>query len=117
MERRREPRFAGSTPVTLRVLGETELTLNGEIIDASGEGLGLNVPQKIAPGTMMRIEVENVLLLGECCHCRAVGDKFQLGVILRHSLQGLAELEQQHRELVGEENSSGSRTRPTMVAS
>ena len=80
-ERRRENRLPANCPVTVTVLGiHAPQKIPGVVVDLSGRGLGLKVPEQIAVQSPVKIESDDLLLLGEVCRCEAVGDEFSVGL-------------------------------------
>jgi PilZ domain len=92
MDQRREPRFEADQPVVVTVLTEPQVRMVGRVRNASGRGLGLIVPEPVAPGAPIKIEIEDALVLGEAIYCRAETDAHFIGVELDQMLVGLTEL-------------------------
>lgn len=67
------------------------------ITDASPNGLRLLVPRPVAPGTPVRIDLDDAMLLGEICYCVPVPTHpthaFHAGVTIEQCLSGLASLQ------------------------
>jgi PilZ domain len=80
-ERRRELRLSMNCPVTITVLGiQPPWTIPGTVVNLSGRGLGLNASSPIALQSPVKVESDDLLLLGEVCRCQAVGEEFSLGL-------------------------------------
>jgi hypothetical protein len=62
------------------------------VSDFSGRGMRLLSPVPISPGSPVRIDIGDSLMLGEICYCREDEGGFSLGVILEQVLRGLTEL-------------------------
>jgi PilZ domain len=92
MNQRRETRFPTNQPVKVVVFGSPDLHLEGRIQNVSGRGMSLQVGQQLAPGTAVRIDLPNSILLGEVIYCRAEGEDWNAGVELEHALFSLSEL-------------------------
>jgi hypothetical protein len=92
MEQRREPRFRADQPVLVTILNEPEIRLEARVTNASGRGLGLVTPIPVAPGSAIRIEMDDSMMLGEAIYCRSDRDGYFLGVELDQILVGLTEL-------------------------
>jgi hypothetical protein len=85
MGRRKEPRLAGHISVSVHVIGgQAGSTISGEVTDLSGVGMGLTIPNRIEPGTALRVETDSLFLVGTCCRCEPEGEAFHIGVMLRH---------------------------------
>jgi hypothetical protein len=52
----------------------------------------LLVDRALPPGSLVKVEAEDALLLGEVCYSLASNPGFEVGVQLQHSLIGLREL-------------------------
>ena len=98
MDKRREPRFAAEQCVTIVTLGERQFRQTAVIRNASGTGLGLFVKTAIASGTVLRIELEDAIVLGEVMYCRPAENGHFAGVQLEQVLRGLGELHRCLRE-------------------
>jgi hypothetical protein len=98
MDQRSEPRFAADQSVTITTLGERRFQQTAKVRNASGSGLGLVVETEISPGTAVRIEWEDTLLLGEAMYCRRMASGHFVGVQLEQMLRGLSELRECFRE-------------------
>jgi hypothetical protein len=72
------------------------------LLDISGTGLQLRLPQAIPCGTPVKIDGNNTLLLGEISRCEPEAGAFIVGVQLSHTLSALAELELLNRALFGD---------------
>jgi hypothetical protein len=92
MNQRREARFAVDQPVEVVVFGSPDLHLQGRIQNASGQGIGLLLTQRLATGKTLKINLVDGILLGEVIYCQAQGENWYLGVELEHALFGLTEL-------------------------
>jgi hypothetical protein len=90
------------TPVTVTVLGPSnQPVLAGRVLEMSGQGLRLNVSAAIPCGAPVKIEGNDILLIGEVCHSGALESGYSIGLKIEHVLSSLGELARQKRELVG----------------
>ena len=63
MDTRTELPIAADAAVMVRVLGaDTDVSIPGRLIEASGRGLKLEVPVAIPNGTAVKIEADDLLL-------------------------------------------------------
>ena len=92
MERRCEVRVSLDQMICVTVLGANSFPMQGTAADLSGRGIRIVVPARIAVGDPLRIDFEDVLLLGEVCYCQPYGRDFMIGVQLDQALNGLAAL-------------------------
>ena len=68
MERRSALRIEEKSPVKITVLSGAGRSFAGRLQDISSGGARVALPEKLAPGTLIRIDLEDALLLGEICH-------------------------------------------------
>lgn len=92
MDKRREPRFVADQAVTITMLRDPENRMPARVKDSSGRGLGLELLSAVPPGTALKIEMEDSVILGEAVYCRKDKDTWFVGVELNQVLAGLAEL-------------------------
>ncbi len=92
VERRREDRLLANSTVAVTVLdAEPHRTMSGIVRNISNHGLGLKVPWSIACGSPVKVEGDNILLLGEVCWCVQFEGGFNLGLQVSECL-GLKEI-------------------------
>ena len=125
MERRREPRFPADARVTVTLLGAvTQPPMPGRVEDMSGSGLRLRLPAPIACGAPVKVEGDDMLLLGEVCRSQpapsrtasaspsapigqedAAGSmddtEYEVGLTISQVLAPVSSLERFHRALLG----------------
>jgi hypothetical protein len=90
------------TAVTVTVLGElTQLPMEGRVVDMSGSGLRVAVPAPVPYGSAVRIEGDNMLLLGEVLRTQAADGVYEVGVQISHALTSLDELQEMNRAFTG----------------
>jgi hypothetical protein len=104
MEQRCEPRFKVDQSIVITILEDPEVRLTGRIRDASGRGLLIEVPREVLPGTALKIEVDDSLLLGEAIHCKRSFGLCLLGLEFDQVLCGLAELDKQLQKFSDEDS-------------
>ena len=102
MEQRGEPRIDFEQAVRLTTLGEPSEELSAQIANLSGTGMRLLVDRKIPAGVTLRIEWDQILLLGEVCYCQFMNGSYAIGVELEHALLQTRELSRLARELLGD---------------
>jgi hypothetical protein len=66
--------------------------------------MGVRLPSELPPGTAVKIEADDTLLLGEVTSCVAHEGAFRVGVVVKHRLAGLAGLHRLNRALHAEGN-------------
>jgi hypothetical protein len=113
MDRRRHPRFPVNTPLRLTALIDEELSIAARLEELSGSGARVVSPVAIPPGTPVKLDLPDVLLLGECVHCQPDNGSYSLGVHLEHSLGCLGELRRLMNALIRE---APAQTRASDVA-
>jgi hypothetical protein len=102
MEQRGEPRIDAEQTVRVITLGEQSEELPARIANLSGTGLRLLVDRHIPAGVTLRIEWDQIPLLGEVCYCQSVDGGYAIGVELEHALLHTRDLARLARELLGD---------------
>jgi hypothetical protein len=92
MDQRREPRFAANQSVAVTVLCEPARHEVAVIKNASGRGLAIEFTEPIEPGTALKIELEDSMILGEAVYCSGQAGRHLVGVELDQVLCGLSQL-------------------------
>jgi hypothetical protein len=103
MERRRQIRSQQSEVIEVAVLGEGHSCMIGRILDESEHGIALRLPASVPPGTPIKIEAGDTLILGEVSQCTPQDGRFRVGLVVKHRLVGLADLHRLNRALHGGE--------------
>jgi hypothetical protein len=106
IERRSEVRVVADQPVRVTTLGEDRHEMQGKAVDLSCHGMRIEVPNRVAPGDPVKIELDDAIVFGEICYCCPNGRRFMVGVQLDQALQGLAELARLKQALLGGEPES-----------
>ena len=109
MERRLTPRLAlpvhQRPPAQLTLLssdGLTDVAMPALLVDWSDAGLRLLVPQDVALGTPVRVELPDRLALGHACHCQCQNNgAFAVGVRVSQVLENLSALRRLAVRLMG----------------
>ena len=105
MNQRREQRFVAEQAVIVTVLGDPEIRQVATIRNASGRGLAMEMPEAVAIGAALKIEIEDSFLLGEAVYCKGSAGIHLVGVELDQMLCGLTELSKRLQEFAAEEAS------------
>lgn len=92
MERRREPRFPCNQPARITCLSGQEQSFDGLLVNLSGRGLRIALTTPIPVNIPIRIDVGDMLLLGDICYCRKEDDVYSVGVALAHSILEMSAL-------------------------
>jgi hypothetical protein len=85
--------------------------MEAQVLDASGSGLRMRVPSMIPCGAAVKVDAQDMLMLGEVTRCEQEQGAHVIGVHLSHSLAALAELQKLNRALLGEDVWTGSRVK------
>ena len=95
---RRTPRFPVSIPA--RVFASvSNLPLDGKIVDTSGEGLGIELPEPLPMQACIAVQSEENTALGVVRHCRELSPGlFRAGVQLHHIVRKDPDLEKASAE-------------------
>jgi hypothetical protein len=91
-ERRRQFRLPAEQTVQLTVLGMTDISVIGKVVDVSSRGVGLLVPCTIEPGSKIQVGLGDSALFGEVRYCQAEGQEFALGVQLEKPINSVSDL-------------------------
>jgi hypothetical protein len=89
--------------VELILLGDAARVIAAHATQFSGRGLRLVLKQPVLTGTLVKVQSDDWLMLGEVCYCRKERLNFVVGLQLEHSLTGLQELEKLNRKFLSEE--------------
>jgi hypothetical protein len=104
MERRAETRIPSNCPVRITLLGGPPQHFDATLVNVSGRGARLKMDRPLECDSIIRIDLENGLLLGEVCYCASDGDGYGVGVQLEHSLLNLAEVTRMRNRVLEEDN-------------
>ena len=74
------------------VLGTASQVVQGEIRNVSKNGTQLYLDHPIGPGSLLRVEYDNNLLLGEVVYCQQEETGWIVGIRIEHTLSGLTAL-------------------------
>jgi hypothetical protein len=110
MERRREPRFAADQPVVVTLLGDQKIRRPAQVKNVCSWGMAIELPCPAPVGTMLRIEFDDGVALGESIHCREAAGSYYVGVTLDQSLKSLSNLAIAVDELSGGAQEEAPRT-------
>jgi hypothetical protein len=101
MERRREPRVAADQPVVVTLLGAQEIRRPAQVRNVCSWGMAIEMPCPAPPGTLLRIEFDDGVALGESLHCREAAGSYYVGITIDQALKSLANLALAVDELSG----------------
>src|SRR6185295_17286330 len=79
-DRRSQIRLPASDKLSIRALRPSVMQIEGQLLDASEDGLRLLVSQALEPGTVLQIRSQKRFVLAEVRHCSPQTDKFVVGV-------------------------------------
>jgi hypothetical protein len=108
MDSRQEPRLEIDQEISLTLLGAAETAIPARIVNVSGKGIGLESSRPLPPGSALKIELADTLLLGEVVYCRERGARYQVGIALEQALYNTRGLAALAERLLG--GTSGQRT-------
>lgn len=95
--------FAPDTSVQLAVLGgSAPFETRGRVVESSGSRVLVALPEPLQPGTPVRMEGNDTLVLGEICGVDRRENEWIAAVKIVHSLTSLAALERFNRALLGQ---------------
>lgn len=70
------------------------------VVDMSGSGVRLKLPHPIPCGAAIKIETDDLLMLGEVIRCEPDGQTCTAGVLISQVLTQLSQLERMNRSLL-----------------
>ena len=91
-DQRQAQRHQLSQSAIVSVLGTASQVLQGEIRNVSKGGTQLQLDQPLGTGSLLRIEYNNNLLLGEVVYCQQEQTGWVVGIRIEHALSGLTAL-------------------------
>lgn len=92
LDQRKAQRHEFSHAAVVSVLGTGNRVLEGEILNVSKGGTRVHLDQPLGAGSLLRIEYDNNLLLGEVVYCQQEQAGWVVGIRAEHVLSGLTAL-------------------------
>ena len=92
LDQRQAQRHEFSQAAIVSVLGTGSQVLQGEIRNVSKGGTQLHLDQPLEIGSLLKIEYDNNLLLGEVVYCQREKTGWVVGIRAEHVLSGLTAL-------------------------
>jgi hypothetical protein len=80
------------------------------ILDRSGRGMRISTPSFVDPGTPVRLDLRNEVVLAEVCYCQPLHGRFALGLEQLPSLKNLNDLSQLGKALTGRPSAPAPRS-------
>jgi hypothetical protein len=93
VERKLEIRFQPNQPVRLTDLSGPRQTLMARIINLNGRIAELQIPDRIAAGSAIRIDLDDSMLMGEVTLCAAQGDQFAIQLAISEAIPCMSDLQ------------------------
>ena len=100
VDRRSEERDNCHQTLTVTVLNAPASPLLCSGVNRSESGLNIVLPVSLPPGTLLKVEGRDHILLGEAIWSRRIGESFATGIKVAHSLGNLSALARLNRELL-----------------
>jgi hypothetical protein len=91
-DQRQSQRHELTQPAIVTMVGTTSHVLHGEIRNVSKGGTQLYLGQPLAVGSLLRVDYDNNLLLGEVVYCQQAENGWIAGLRIEHTLSGLTAL-------------------------
>lgn len=83
-ERRRDKRIKTSDPATIKLIyPNVSDPLAARILDVSRDGLKVEVPQFLDPGTTVQILMDASIVIAEIRYCVRAGAAYHIGVLIQ----------------------------------
>ncbi len=80
LDGRAERRRGVEKEIRVAMIGETETSIPGHIVDASETGLGLRLSAAVPVGSRLQLEIDGALFVGEVAHCKRRGEWYTAGL-------------------------------------
>ena len=100
LERRTEPRIKAGLSVILKT--PNALPMEACLLDLSSSGARLRVPEAMLAGEEVRIEAQDLLLLGTVKRCCLIRGAYEAGIVLSRHLEMSDELQKLNAALLAE---------------
>jgi hypothetical protein len=91
-DQRQAERHQVSQSAIVSVVGTTGQVIQGEIRNVSKSGTQLQIDRRLGAGSLLRIEYDDNLLLGEVMYCQQEETSWVAGIRIEHTLTGLTAL-------------------------
>jgi hypothetical protein len=91
-QKRTQLRLPAEQTVQLTILGTTELSIIGEVVNVSGGGVRLLVDCPVRPGSPIQVGLGASALIGEVRYCQAEEQRFALGIQLEKRINSVSDL-------------------------
>jgi hypothetical protein len=86
MERRKEPRLKTNQAVMVTPIGMIGMPpVPGRVLDISGSGLRLILPNPVPCGSPIKIETRHMAIVGEVCRCERDKRVYVVGLMVLHA--------------------------------
>jgi hypothetical protein len=92
LDQRQSQRHELSQSAVVTVLGTTTQVLHCEIRNVSKGGTQLHLGEPLAIGSLLRVDYDNNLILGEVVYCQQAETGWIAGLRVEHTLSGLTAL-------------------------
>ena len=79
-DRRSQIRLPASETLSIRVLRPSAIPVEGQLLDASEDGMKLLVSQPLESGTLIQVRSQKRFVLAEVRYCLPHADKFAVGI-------------------------------------
>lgn len=100
-ERRSEKRYPSNEPAELVLIQQPVETRACLVLDVSKSGLQLELESRLTKGAHVKVTLSHNIIFGEVRYCRASGNKFRAGILIRELLSS-----KQHHSEGQEEHST-----------
>jgi hypothetical protein len=107
-DRRRYPRFSQNDIVRLTLLSEDGRAADARIVDASAGGVRIESTLDLKTGSLVKVEWQDTLMLGEVLYTRTTEATTVIGIQLTRALYGMAELRRLNASLTNASQAAGS---------
>ncbi len=93
MQRKMEIRFQPDQPVRLGILSDLPQALTAFIVSLNGRNAVLRVPQAVPPGSAIRLDLDDSMLIGEISGCTVAGEEqFEVHLQIKEAIPSMSDL-------------------------
>ena len=89
LDKRKSPRHHLRQSAIVSILGTAAPGVSGEILKLSERGTQIRLDQPLGYASLVRIEYDDNLLLGEVVYCQQEESGWLVGVRVEHALRGV----------------------------
>lgn len=94
MDRRIHERHPAGFQARVTAVEDCEISASGQVVDISQSGIGIYLPLRFAPGSMVQLNIDDSVLFGFVAHSTPERSYFRTGIEVVQVLIGGSDLSQ-----------------------